>query len=119
MGTRIQILHEKMSGSVIAQKYQKCGEERPSTFQPGERFTVAREMERNVKGFREVSKELAMARRLLEQQQKMRKDATKERTIQTSYYKSVVGTRSLKLSGGIFLTNPAARVGFFSSVQAI
>ena len=62
-------------------------------FLPGERLSVAREMEKNVKGFREVSRELALARRMVEQQEKMRKDSTKDKVIQTRFYKSVVGTR--------------------------
>ena len=64
-------------------------------FLPGERLSVAREMKRNVKGFREVSRELALARRMVEQQEQMRKDSTKDKVIQTSFYKSVVVSHSV------------------------
>ena len=80
--------------SMTAMKYHRAYlEKRP--FLPGERATLAREMENNVKGFREVSRELALARRMAEQQEKMRKDSTMDKVIQTSFYKSVVGTRSV------------------------
>ena len=87
-----------MACSVTALKYQKYGEVRPRPFLPGERFSVAREMERNVKGFREVSRELAKARKVLEQQEKIRNNVGKDRVIQTSFYKSVVGTRLVSYS---------------------
>ena len=77
---------------MTAMKYQRL----PyvgAPLEPGQRFSVAREMERNVKGFREVSRELALARRLLEQQEKMRNNVNKDKIVQTSFYKSVVGTR--------------------------
>ena len=79
--------------SLTAVKYQRYGVVESKLFLPGERLGVAREMERNVKGFKEVSRELALARRMVEQQEKMRKDSTKDKVIQTSFYKSVVGTR--------------------------
>ena len=79
--------------SQTAVKYQRYGVVESKTFLPGERLGVAREMERNVKGFKEVRRELALARRMVEQQEKMRKDSTKDKVIQTSFYKSVVGTR--------------------------
>ena len=81
------------SCSSTATKYQTYGAVESRPFLPGERFSVAREMNRNVKGFREVSRELALARKVVEQQEKMRKDSTMDKVIKTSFYKSVVGTR--------------------------
>ena len=63
-------------------------EERP--FQPGERRSAAREMERKVKGYREIRKELVKSRKMMKQQQEKNPN---EKTIQTSFYKSPVGTR--------------------------
>ena len=63
------------------------------SFLPGQRFRIVKEMERQVRGFREVSRELTLARRLLEQQEKMRNNVTNDKVVQTSFYKSVVGTR--------------------------
>eukprot|EP00090_Calanus_glacialis_P039734 TRINITY_DN6918_c0_g1_i1.p1 TRINITY_DN6918_c0_g1~~TRINITY_DN6918_c0_g1_i1.p1 ORF type:complete len:113 (+),score=46.48 TRINITY_DN6918_c0_g1_i1:56-394(+) len=105
--------------SLTAVKYQRYGVVESKPFLPGERLSVAREMERNVKGFKEVRRELALARRMVEQQEQMRKDSTKDKVIQTSFYKSVVGTRSSKGSGAIFHTNPVARIGFFSSTKRV
>merc|ERR1711936_401885 len=105
--------------SLTAVKYQRHGfvEERP--FLPGERFSVARDMERNVKGYKEVSRELALARQIMDQQKKTRRDQTLEKTVQTSCYKSVVGTRSSKGSGGMFYSNPVGRVGYFSNIKRV
>ena len=87
--------YDSMSSSCspTATKYQKYGLVESRPFLPGERFSVAREMDRNVKGFREISWELALARRMVEKQEKMRKDSTMDKVIKTSFYKSVVGTR--------------------------
>ena len=79
--------------SLTAVKYQKYGAVEMKPFLPGERFSVAREMERNVKGYRDVSKELAVARKTLEHQKRSRSGASMDRAVRTSYYKSVVGTR--------------------------
>ena len=45
-----------MSCSDTALKYQKTREVRSRPFLPGERFSVAREMERNVKGYKVIKK---------------------------------------------------------------
>ena len=79
--------------SLTAVKYQRYGVVESKPFLAGERLSVAREMERNVKGFKEVRRELALARRMVEEQETMRKDSTVDKVIQTSFYKSVVGTR--------------------------
>ena len=63
------------------------------TFLPGQRFRIVKEMERQVRGFREVSRELAVARRILEQQEMKIQDSVMDRAIQTSFYKSVMATR--------------------------
>ena len=90
------------SCSSTAIKYQKYGAVESRPFLPGERFSLAREMNKNMKGFREVSRELALARKMVEQQEKMRKDSNMDKVIKTSFYKSVVGTR-----WGKILTFPA------------
>jgi hypothetical protein len=79
--------------SMTAMKYQRAGfvEKRP--FLPGERSSMAREMENNVAGFREVSRNLSYARREASNQDRVRQSYSMERTPTTSYYKSVVGTR--------------------------
>ena len=79
--------------SMTAMKYQRQGfvEKRPLL--PGERYSVAREMENNMKGFKEVSKNLSFSRRAAENQERVRQSFSLDRTPTTSYYKSVVGTR--------------------------
>ena len=48
-------------------------------------------MERNVKGFRELRKEVEEARRNMKEMEEMK--YKKEKTVQTSFYKSPVGIR--------------------------
>merc|ERR1739848_573558 len=91
----------KMSSSVTAVKYQKLHRLEKELL-PGERFHLEREMEKNVKGYRSLRKELTQVRQELDQQRKQRNS----KTIQTKFYKSVVGTRTTKLSGGIYQSNP-------------
>ena len=76
--------------SMTAMKYYR-EEKRP--YLPGERYSVAREMEDNVKGFREVSRSLSSSRREASTQERIRQSYSMERTPTTSFYKSVVGTR--------------------------
>ena len=79
--------------SMTAMKYHRAGfiEKRP--FLPGERTSLAREMENSVAGFREVSRNLSFARREASNQDRVRQSYSMERTPTTSFYKSVVGTR--------------------------
>ena len=71
----------------------RCAVSTKRTFLPGQRFRIIKEMERQVRGFREVSRELAVARRILEQQEMKIQDSVMDRAIQTSFYKSVMATR--------------------------
>ena len=49
------------------------------------------EMEKSMKGYKEVRHELDMVMKTIEQQEKTRQGL--EKTVQTSFYKSPVGTR--------------------------
>merc|ERR1711953_1587339 len=109
----------QMSCSVTASKYQKLHRLEKELL-PGERFHLEREMERNVKGYRSLRKELTQVRQELEQQRKQRNSEIRNsKTIQTKFYKSVVGTRTTKLSGGIYQSNPVAREVFFSDNKSV
>ena len=79
--------------SMTAVKYQRYGFVEMRPFLPGERRRACKEMERSMKGYKEVRQELAMLRKTLSQQEKDKHGL--EKTIKTSYYKSPVGTRSL------------------------
>merc|ERR1712123_436178 len=104
-----------VSPSMTCMKYQRqgCVEKRP--FLPGERYSIAREMGNNMTGFREVSRNLRYSRREVENQERARQSCSMERMPTTSYYKSMVGTRSSKGSGGIFYSEQIGRIGTFSS----
>merc|ERR1719189_3208931 len=108
-----------MNCSVTAIKYQKL-HRLDKELQPGERFHLTRDMERNVKGYRSLHQELSQVRLTLDQQREDRKcEARNNKTIQTKFYKSVVGTRTTKMSGGIFKSNPVARDVFFSHTKCV
>ena len=88
-------------------------------------------------GYRSLRKELTQVRQELDQQTKQRNSEIRNsKTIQTKFYKSVVGTRlgkldifklkdnnllfrTTKLSGGIYQSNPVAREVFFSDNKSV
>ena len=78
--------------SVTSINYHRHGYVEKTPFLPGERRRATREMERNMKGYKELSQELVATRKIIKDQEKMRR-STVEKTIQTSFYKSPVGTR--------------------------
>ena len=77
--------------SVSAIKYQRHGFGEDTIPTRGE-VRATREMERNIKGYKELRQELAATRKIIKDQEKMRRSMV-EKTIQTSFYKSPVGTR--------------------------
>merc|ERR1712241_900931 len=96
------------SSSITAVKYQKL-HRLEKELMPGERFYLRKEMERNVKGYRSLRQELSQVRLELDHQRVERNsEARNSKTIQTKFYKSVVGTRTAKLSGGIYQSQPVA-----------
>merc|ERR1711936_680115 len=103
--------------SFTASKYQRYGFVHEKPFLPGERYSVSREMERNVKGYKEVRRGLTEARELVARQKRDRQSM--DRPVVTSYYESPVGTRSSKGSGAVFYSDPVERSYFFSGVKKI
>lgn len=86
-------------------------------FLPGEKRRAEKEMEMNMKGYRELRKEVEDARKNMKEVEMLK--YKKEKTIKTSFYKSPVGTRTTKLSGGLFQTDLESRNSFFSDVKMI
>merc|ERR1712059_42023 len=76
--------------SLTATKYQRYGYVQSKPFLPGERWTARRDMERNVRGYKELRQELTESRATVERQVLARQSV--DRKIITSYYKSPVGT---------------------------
>jgi len=103
---------------MTAMKYQRQPGERRA-LQPGERFSVCREMENSVRGYKEVSRSLSNARRNVEWEDRRRISASMERTPPATYYKSVVGTRSAKGAGGIYYCEIIGRASTFSCSRRV
>merc|ERR1711892_1173878 len=95
--------------SMTAMKYQRQGFVEKKPLLVGERFSITREMDRD----------LHVARSAAENQQRVRESSSMDRTPATSYYKSVVGTRSSKGAGGIFYSEQVGRIGTFSSSRRV
>merc|ERR1712110_888020 len=95
--------------SFTASKYQRYGFVHEKPFLPGERYSISKEMERNVKGYKEVRRGLTEARELVARQKRDRQSM--DRPVVNSYYKSPVGTRSSKGSGSVFHSDPVAECG--------
>ena len=62
------------------------GEDKPA--QPGERLRVVKDLEKNVKGYKVIRRELDRLRIVLEQQEIARERSKMERTPRTRYYNS-------------------------------
>ena len=80
--------------SMTAVKYQRydCVEMKP--FMPGEKKRSRMGMERSMKGYKEMRQELDLVRKTIDKQEKARQEnARLEKRVQTSFYKSPVGTR--------------------------
>jgi len=103
--------------SMLATKYQRYGYVEMQPFLPGEKKRAEKEMERNMKGYRELKKEVEEARKDMKEVEMLK--FKKEKTIKTSFYKSPVGTRTTKLSGGLFQTDCNGRNSFFSDVKMV
>jgi len=101
--------------SLTAMKYHRHGYVESKPFCAGERLSASRELDRNVKGYKELRKELAQVRRDVSKQRE--KSVLDDRTIRTGYYKSPVGTRSSKGSGALFYSDCVGRPSFFSTVK--
>merc|ERR1712243_91455 len=80
--------------STLAQKYQRYGYVHTRPFLPGERYSVTREMERNMRGYKELQSELKEVRQTLAKQEYTRQSLPK--TVVASFYKSPVGCRTSK-----------------------
>jgi len=102
---------------MLATKYQRYGYVHMQPFLPGEKRRAEKEMEMNMKGYRELRKEVEDARKNMKEVEMLK--YKKEKTIKTSFYKSPVGTRTTKLSGGLFQTDLESRNSFFSDVKMI
>ena len=67
------------------------GEDTP--VRPGDRVGVGKDLERNVKGYKVLMRELDMLKVVLEQQKSARERSKMEKKIKTTYYKSQMGIR--------------------------
>jgi len=103
------------SASLLASKYQRYGYVHPRPFLPGERFSASREMDRSLRGYKELRLGLAESRQTVARQERER--MSMDRGVSASYYKSPVGCRSSKGSGSMFLSDPVSRTCFFSSIK--
>eukprot|EP00092_Neocalanus_flemingeri_P007112 GFUD01007683.1.p2 GENE.GFUD01007683.1~~GFUD01007683.1.p2 ORF type:complete len:137 (+),score=42.15 GFUD01007683.1:74-484(+) len=91
------------------------GEDKP--VQVGDRVGLVRDLEKNVKGYKALRRELDMLKVVLEQQQHAREKSNMEKTMRTKYYKSQMGIRTVKSTGGTYFTYPVGRLGLFHQVM--
>merc|ERR1711872_504820 len=99
------------SCSLTAMKYQRYGFVRPKPFVAGERLRARRQLDKNVKGYKDVRKELEQVR--MDVRRQSERSVLEDRIIRTTFYKSPIGTRTVKGPGGLFYTEPKARSTFF------
>merc|ERR1712073_290776 len=119
----LEILY-KMSGynwkwpqipSLTAMKYQRHGYVERRPFEIGERLSGRRDLEKHVKGYRQLRRDLDKAREdLLMSTQVQSPHLLKDNFYKVSFYKPVVGSRISKI-GGTYRCNSVGRIGFFLS----
>jgi len=97
--------------SLTALKYQRYGFVRPKPFIPGDRLRARREMDKTVKGYKSLRNDLAEVR--VEVKRQKERCVLQDRIIRTSFYKSPVGTRTVKGPGKLFYTDFIPRSTFF------
>merc|ERR1711910_53833 len=86
----------KTMSSVTFLKYSGVEFQNNKPFGPGERKGVVKDLERNVKGYKTLMRELDMLKIVLEQQEAARERSSREKPMRTMYYKSQQGVRTAK-----------------------
>merc|ERR1712123_243037 len=106
-------LQKRNMTSLTFLKYCAAGFGEDTPAQPGERYGVLKDLEKTVKGYKRLRRELDMLKVVLEQQVDARERSRTEKTPRTRFYKSRLGIRTAKSTGGTFFTFPVARIGIF------
>jgi len=101
--------------SLTAMKYHRHGFVESRPFEPGQRLTATKALDKNIKGYKELKQELTQVRRDVSRQRE--KSVLEDRIIKTSFYKSPVGTRSCKGAGGLYYSEPVGRLCFFTDFK--
>jgi len=83
---------------------------------PGERKWAGKEMERKMKGYKELREQLEVVRKRVKEQKFKRENGLEER-VHVCFYKSPVGTRTIKSPGGFFHSEAVGRSSHFSSLR--
>merc|ERR1712156_1313448 len=100
--------------SLTAMKYQRHGYVEARPFLPGERLSGRKGCERNVKGYHELRQSLDRERKIMAAA--MAPPEPKGEVQRIGFYKSLVGARTSRLSGGLYHSFTVSRIGYFSSV---
>merc|ERR1712215_12227 len=103
----------KTMSSVTFLKYSGVEFQNNKPFGPGERKGVVKDLERNVKGYKTLMRELDMLRIVMEQQETAREKLNRAKPMRTMYYKSQLGIRTAKSTGATYFTFPVGRLGIF------
>merc|ERR1712203_266589 len=100
--------------SLTAMKYQRHGYVQARPFLPGERFSGRKGCEINVKGYHELRKSLDRERKNMKEA--LAPPESKGEVERIGFYKSLLGARMCRVSGGLYRSSAVSRIGYFSSV---
>merc|ERR1739844_239282 len=98
--------------SLTAMKYQRHGYVEVRPFEIGERHSGRRNLEKYVKGYRQLRRDLDRAREDLLRTEIGAPHLLKDNFFKVEFYKPVVAAKTNKI-GGTYRSNSVGRVGFF------
>merc|ERR1712079_129124 len=99
--------------SLTAMKYQRHGYVERKPFEIGERHSGRRDLEKYVKGYRQLRRDLDRAREeLLLSTQLQSPHLLKDNFFKVQFYKPVVAAKTNKV-GGTYRSKSVGRIGFF------
>merc|ERR1711963_199540 len=99
--------------SLTAMKYQRHGYVERRPFEIGERLSGRRDLEKYVKGYRQLRRDLDKAREdLLLSTEVQSPHLLKDNFFKVDFYKPVVASKTSKV-GGTYRANTIGRIGFF------
>merc|ERR1712130_416591 len=100
--------------SLTAMKYQRHGYVQARPFLPGERFSGRKGCELNVKGYNELRQSLERERKKMAAALAPPEPTGEVQKV--GFYKSLLGTRTCRVSGGLYRSSTVSRIGYFSNV---
>jgi len=96
-------------------KYCSAVVDKNKPVEPGQRVGITRDLEQAVPGYKALQRELLRLREVIKHQKDNQANSYLDKPVRTKYYKSLMGIRTAKSTGGLFFSFPVGRIGKFVS----